>query len=48
MGAASTETLRQKTEKRDLRGILVAVLVSLAMWAFLLMGVLGLVLKILH
>jgi hypothetical protein len=48
MAGASIDTLRQRPAKRDLRGIMIALLVSLAMWGFLLMGVLGLVLKILH
>ena len=46
----ATEIDRQSTRPvtRDLRGILVGFLAALAMWAFLIIGVLGLVLKILH
>jgi hypothetical protein len=33
---------------RDLRGILVAFASALALWVFLIIGVLGLILKIMH
>ena len=48
MGAAEINRQSARPVGRDLRGILLALLTALAMWAFLLMGVLGLVLKILH
>jgi hypothetical protein len=33
---------------RDLRGVLAAFLTALGMWVFIVIGLLGLVLKILH
>ena len=43
----TAEGLPVPREHRGFRGILGAALVSLMLWAFLMMGVLGLVLKIL-
>jgi hypothetical protein len=47
MGVVETDGRSSEPAVRDLRGILVAFLTALAMWGFLLVGVLGLVLKIL-
>jgi hypothetical protein len=48
MGATEIDRQSVRPVARDLRGILLALLTALAMWSFLLMGVLGLVLKILR
>ena len=48
MGSAEMAPRTGQAEVRDLRGILVAFGTALAMWAFLIVGVLGLVLKILR
>ena len=48
MGAAEIDRQSTRPVARDLRGILLALLTAVAMWVFLLVGVLGLVLKILH
>jgi hypothetical protein len=48
MGATEIDRQSTRPVTRDLRGILVGFLAALAIWAFLIIGVLGLVLKILH
>lgn len=47
MSVSTDQTGPIVAPKRGFRGIIGAVIVSLALWAFLLMAVLGLVLKIL-
>jgi hypothetical protein len=48
MGGTHIDRQSSQPLARDLRGILVAFATALAMWAFLIIGVLGLVLKIIH
>jgi len=48
VGSARIDQGSSEPVARDLRGILLAFGTALAMWAFLIIGVLGLVLKILH
>ena len=48
MGSAEAARRTSQPEVRDLRGILVAFGTALAMWIFLIIGLLGLVLKILR
>lgn len=48
MGITEINRQSMRPAARDLRGILLALLTALAMWAFMLVGVLGLILKILH
>lgn len=47
MRLATMDRRPSQPEKRDPRGLLLALGTSLAMWAFLLLGLLGFILKVL-